>query len=423
MQNVSQLGTKNLVLIGGGHSHVIVLWLFGIKPLAGINLIFISDSSHTPYSGMLPGHVAGFYTHKQCHIDLGYVANLAGAQFFIDRVLGLDLEKRQVFCGSHSPIEFDILSIDIGSTPAILSVPGAKEYAIPAKPVDKFLEHWYKIFYFINSDNTNPENTNPENTGSQSRIYENTLNSDRNSSNLFRLPLAIVGGGAGGVELALSMQGYLQRHYLQRQKFSLGKNNSSIHLFQRDRELMPTFPTSVRGMVKRILQNKGVNLHLGESVCKVEKTTNGYSLTCESGLVVKCDYIFWVTQANAQEWLKEAGLATDKAGFILVDDNLQSISHPGIFASGDIATMVNYHLPKAGVFAVRQGKPLFENLVGSLLGKELKPYKPQRDYLSLIGTGDGKAFATRGKFVLPPSKLIWWWKDFIDRQFMKKFHP
>jgi selenide, water dikinase len=390
---------KNLVLIGGGHSHIIVLWMFLIKPLSGISLTLISDSSHTPYSGMLPGHIAGFYTHKQFHIDLSYIANLAGAEFLIDRVVGLDLEKHQVFCANHLPVEFDILSIDIGSIPATLSIPGAKEYAIPAKPVDKFLEHWHQI-----SKNINPH-TNP-----------NTIN----HTNIFKdgLSLGIVGGGAGGVELALSMQGYFQK-----QKLNFRENDLLIHLFQRDRELMPSFPRSVRKMVKRILQHRGVELHLGESVCQVKKIVEGYCLICESGLVEKCDYIFWVTQASAQQWLKQAGLATDNQGFILVDENLQSLSHPGIFAAGDIATMVNHPLPKAGVFAVRQSKPLFENLVRSLLGKKLKPYKPQKNYLSLIGTGDGKAFATRGKFVLPPSKLLWWWKDYIDRQFMEKFRP
>jgi NADH dehydrogenase FAD-containing subunit len=138
-------------------------------------------------------------------------------------------------------------------------------------------------------------------------------------------------------------------------------------------------------------------------------------------LIIECNKIFWVTQASAPEWIKTSGLRTNEQGFILVDDTLQSPTHPYIFAAGDIATMVNHPRPKAGVFAVRQGKPLFENLQRFLLGKSLKPYKPQQKYLSLIGTGDGRAMAIRGRLILPPHKLLWCGKDWIDRRFMKSF--
>ena len=126
-------------------------------------------------------------------------------------------------------------------------------------------------------------------------------------------------------------------------------------------------------------------------MCQVEP----HEVICESGLTIECNYIFWVTNASAPQWLKAAGLATDEQGFILVGDTLQSQTHPQVFATGDIATMVNHPRPKAGVFAVRQGKPLFENLQRMMLGKTLKPYIPQKRYLSLIGTGDGRAIATR----------------------------
>ncbi|MEL6225370.1 MAG: bifunctional NADH dehydrogenase FAD-containing subunit/selenide, water dikinase SelD, partial [Cyanobacteria bacterium J06627_8] len=128
-----------------------------------------------------------------------------------------------------------------------------------------------------------------------------------------------------------------------------------------------------------------------------------------------------VTQASAPSWLAATGISTSERGFILVNDNLQSLSHPQVFAAGDIATMKNHPRAKAGVFAVRQGKPLFENLTRSLSGKNLKKYTPQKDYLSLIGTGKGKAIATRGWLTLPPSKLLWHWKDDIDRKFMASF--
>ncbi|AFY32443.1 FAD-dependent oxidoreductase [Calothrix sp. PCC 7507] len=389
MQQNLQPIVKELVLIGGGHSHAIVLKMFGIKPLSGVRLTLITIASDTPYSGMLPGHVAGFYSHDECHIDLRTLANFAQAQLYIDKVVGLDLQNNKVICANRPAVNFDVLSVDIGSTPTTISVSGAAEYTIPAKPVSQLLKHWYQL---LESVAANPQAS---------------------------ISIGIVGGGAGGVELALSMQAHLQK--------ILQPENLAIHLFQRQNELMPNHHQSVRCQVKQILTKRGIKLYLGETVCQIEPKNMTPNLErinkvkCESGLTVECNKIFWVTQASAPQWLRTTGLGIDEQGFILVNDKLQSPTHPHIFAAGDIASMVNHPLPKAGVFAVRQGKPLFENLQRVLLGQALKPYKPQKEYLSLIGTGDGRAIATKSVFTLPPHKLLWLWKVWIDRRFMEQF--
>jgi len=372
--------TNNLVLIGGGHTHAIALRMFGMKPLPGVRLTLISDHSHTPYSGMLPGHVAGFYTFDECHIDLRRLAQFAQAQFYIDQASGLDLENHQVLCANHPVVPFDLLSIDIGSTPAIIDVPGATEYAIPVKPVSLFLNKWNQL---VEEFAHNPEKP---------------------------ISLGIVGGGAGGVELAITMQ---RRLVSNPQKIPL-----EFHLFHRGAELMPGHNYWVRHRLQEILMQRGVQLHLQETVCEVLPD----EIRCESGLRVECNYKFWVTQAAAPPWISASGLKTDSNGFVLVSDTLQSVSHPQIFAAGDIATMINHPRPKAGVFAVRQGKPLFQNLwrVGTNQALPL-PYRPQQHYLSLIGTGDGNAIASWGPLGWQ-SPLLWYWKDHIDRQFMHLFN-
>ncbi|MEH2281428.1 MAG: FAD-dependent oxidoreductase [Nostoc sp.] len=391
-QNIQPI-VKNLVLIGGGHSHTIVMKMFGMKPLTGVRLTLISTASETAYSGMLPGHIAGFYSHNECHIDLRPLANFAQAQLYIDTVVALDLKNNKVFCADGLAVDFDVLSIDIGSTPATISVSGAAEYAIAAKPVSQLLEHWRELIEAVGKNPQEP------------------------------ISIAIAGGGAGGVELALSMRSRLHQILHQAQQ---PIQNLEIHLFQRGQELMPNHHQSLRHRLQQVLTKRGIKLHLGESVCKIAPITSRepqevFEIKCESGLKVECNKIFWVTQASAPEWLKNAGLETDEQGFILVEDTLQSQTHPQVFASGDIATMVNHPRPKAGVFAVRQGKPLFENLQRILLGKSLKPYRPQKQYLSLIGTGNGRAIATKGIFTIPPHKLLWCYKDWIDRRFMERF--
>lgn len=410
---------KHLVLIGGGHSHAIVLKMFGINPLPGVRLTLISDVLHAPYSGMLPGHVAGFYDYDECHIDLRSLAEFAGCQILVDRAIAIDLNKNLVICQTCPPINFDVLSVDIGSTPATLSVPGAAEYAIAAKPVPEFLSSW------------------------------NQLISERQNSLQKLLRIAIVGGGAGGVELALNMQSRLGKEegfgnrlcngfngwilrYSERRKREKGRGKKEeeleIHLFHSGAELMQGHNQRVRRRLQEILISRGIQLHLKEKVCavkKIERETNpqfptNYQISCKSGLKLECEIIFWVTQASAANWIRESGLAADSNGFMQVNDCLQSVSHPNVFGAGDIAAMVNYPRPKAGVFAVRQGKPLFENLQQFLLEKPLKPFAPQEQYLGLIGTGNKRAIASRGNFMWE-SRLLWYWKDWIDRQFMQKF--
>ncbi|MBD2039187.1 FAD-dependent oxidoreductase [Microcoleus sp. FACHB-672] len=388
MQEISQPIDQELVLIGGGHSNAIVLQLLGAKPLPGVRITLIANTPHAPYSGMLPGYVAGFYKFDECHINLRKLAQFAGAKLIIDEAIGLDLANNKVLCANSLPVAFDVVSVDIGSTPATISVPGATEFAIPAKPVPQLLESWHRLLEEIIVTPKKPHS------------------------------LGIVGGGAGGVELALAMDARLRQIF---KKTELPADILQIHIFHRDGEIMPSYNRWVRRHLQKILTKRAIQLHLGETVCAVEKQNSSLMIHSESGLSVECDRIFWVTQASAPAWLQDAGLATDERGFIQVNEFLQSVSHPQVFAAGDVATIIQNPCPKAGVFAVRQGKPLYENLRRSLLGESLKPYQPQKQYLSLIGTGTGSAIASRGAWGFGPSPLLWWWKDWIDRRFMAQF--
>ena len=375
---------KDLVLIGGGHSHAIALKQFGMNPMPGVRLTLVTDVSHTPYSGMLPGYVAGLYDFDACHIDLRPLTQFAQVQMIVDRAIGLDGVKNQVLLQGHPPIAFNLLSIDIGSNPAALTVPGAAAHAIAVKPISQFLSHWDQLVAEV------------------TRLPQCPLK------------VAIVGGGAGGVELAFNIQARLLRIFSQAGQPA---SHLEVHLFHRGDRLLPERHPGVSRQVQKLLTQRGVCMHLQQWVTEVKPS----SIHCESGLTVECDRIFWVTQAAAAPWLKASGLATDEQGFILVNDRLQSISHPQVFAAGDIATITHQARPKAGVFAVRQGKPLTENLRRSLRSQPLKSFVPQKDFLILLGTGDQQAIASRGALRLPLHSWLWRWKDSIDQKFMDQF--
>ncbi len=382
MQTSDQPVLRDIVLVGGGHTHVGVLKSFGMKPIPGVRLTLICTDMHTPYSGMLPGYVAGHYEYDDVHIDLSRLAVFAGARLYRDEVIGLDRANSKVLCRHRPPVPYDILSINIGSTPQLTNIPGAAEHAVAVKPIQRFNDRWLALL-------------------------------DRIQHHAGQLTLAIVGAGAGGVELLLAMQFRLRNEL---QKIGRNPDDLTFHLFTNAADILPTHNASVRKRFDQVLAARGVIVHRSAGVTEVFAGR----LQTASGESLIADEIIWVTSAAGAPWLRETGLELNADGFINVTDTLQTVTDSNIFAAGDIANMVNYKLEKAGVFAVRQGPPLTTNLRLAVEGASLQPYRPQRTWLALISTGDQYAVASRGWIDFAGGK-VWQWKDWIDRRFMAKF--
>ena len=382
MQSTSQPILKDLVLIGGGHSHVAVIKSFGMKPMPGVRLTIISRDVHTPYSGMLPGYVAGHYQFDEVHIDLRPLAQFAGARLYHDEALRIDPANKTVICKGRPAVPYDVLSINIGSTPRIGNISGATEFAVAVKPISLFVDRWKQLL-------------------------------DRVVAQAGPHRICVVGAGAAGVELILSIQFRLKKMLEE-----LGRNSEelSYHLVSKSKQIMPSFPYTVAKRFNAILDERGVIVHRGVEATEAEDGT----LILSNGDRLEVDETLFVTAANAAPWLAESGFDVDEHGFVKVNDTLEVLSQPNIFAAGDVAAVVNHPRPKAGVFAVRQGKPLANNLRRVLLQKQPKSFSPQSSFLSLISSGDKYAVASKGIYTVS-GKLLWSWKDWIDRRFMKKF--
>jgi selenide,water dikinase len=382
MQKTNAPIVKDLVLIGGGHAHVSVLKRFGMKPLPGLRITLITRDIHTPYSGMLPGYVAGHYDYDDCHIDLGPLARFAGARLYHAEVDGIDLEKKLVYAQGRPPVAYDILSINTGSRPNSINIPGVDEHALAAKPIDIFLHRWQQLVERV-----------------------------RVTDGPFRI--VVVGGGAGGVELALSTQLRLQNTLR-----AAGKDPGQLHhtLITASDCILQTHNAGVRKRFERIFAEQNIGIKTGARVNEVTADC----VRADDGSSIASDAVIWVTTASSPGWPSQSGLAVDTDGFIKVDKHLQSVSHENVFAVGDVAELRDPR-PKSGVFAVRQGPILAYNLRAAATGKSLRPYRAQKNFLGLISTGNRFAVASRGNWSYE-SSWLWTMKDWIDRQFMRKFN-
>ena len=355
--------TREVVLVGGGHTHVQVLRRMMMEPWEGVRVTVVVDRPVAVYSGMIPGFVAGAYPASDLEIDVWPLARRAGARVIVARATGVDVVEQRILLEGRPPLRYDYASLDIGSTVAGLDVPGVREVALATRPISDFVAAL---------DARLAGKVNPR--------------------------IAVVGAGAGGVELAFTLQ---------------QRTSGTV-------TLVDAHPTPLRGsapsLVKRVRAaalRRGVVLRADTRVVSVASD----HLVAPDG-TIPFDLLVWAAGAAPHPFTGE--LPRDAAGFIRVGDTLQVEGHPTLFAVGDCAAFGPRALPKAGVYAVRAGPVLVENLRAIVAGKPLARWAPQSDFLALLNLGDGTAIGCRNGFSFEGG-WVWRWKDRIDRKFMRMF--
>lgn len=362
--------TRDLLLVGGGHAHALVLRMWGMNPLPGVRVTVINPGPVAPYTGMLPGHVAGHYGRDDLMIDLVRLARHAGARVILDRAVGLDLAARQVALAGREALRYDALSLDVGIGSELPGVPGFADHGVAAKPLGDYAERWAA---FVAAGAPAPR-------------------------------VVVIGAGVGGAELAMA-----SAHRLR----AVGRVPDVV-LLERAGSALPGVGAGARAALLAAMARLGVRLLTGAEVARIEAD----AVVLADGRVLPSDFTLSVAGARPQAWLRGTGLELTE-GFVAVGPTLQS-SDPAVFAAGDCAHLRHAPRPKAGVFAVREAPVLLHNLRASLSGGRMRAFRPQRDYLKLISTGGRGAVADKFGLRLEGGWL-WRWKDRIDQAFMAKF--
>ena len=367
-----------LLLLGGGHSHALALLRLADPPPPPLRITLMSPSELTPYSGMLPGWIAGHYRRGECFINLAALAGRLGIDFVQAAASHVDADSRLVKTECGARIGYDVLSINTGAIPSppFASSGGGGGDAMTVKPIDDFIR-WLSWLEDYRGGKMN---------------------------------LVVVGGGASGVETALAADFRLRRRFGKRPR------EFSIAVAEAGDAILPQHPPPARRRVGDILRARKIEVMCGE---RAESFFNK-ELVFAGGRRIAADKVVFATPAESPKWTQTSGLQLDSRGFVLVNRYLQSVSHAEVFACGDIASHSYCPLPKSGVFAVRQGFPLARNLLALAANRPLIEWMNSPRALSIISIGEKSAVASRGGLVAS-GRWVWRWKDFLDRRFMNKF--
>jgi pyridine nucleotide-disulfide oxidoreductase family protein len=362
---------KRLLLVGGGHAHLAVLRHLALHRRGDLEVTLVTPVSRQLYSGMLPGWIAGHYRLEDCLIDLEPLAAAAGVRLILDRVVAVDAAARVLRPDGSGPLDYDLLSLDVGSETDTAGLEALGDRLLPLRPLEVFLARWPRLL-------------------AQARTQQ-------------AVSLVVVGGGAAGVEVALAARRALSGLTLPAQ----------LHLIASEAGLLGGHAPGVRERARRCATRAGVIVHDQRGV----GTEAGVQLS--DGTLLRADAVIAATGARAPGWLAGSGLALDEAGYILVDAHHRSLSHDDVFAAGDVCSRPDTVLMRSGVHAVQAGPVLARNLLAALAGQPLEAYRPKARPLYLLACGERHAIASWGAWSAE-GRWVWRWKDAIDRRFVAR---
>lgn len=371
------LPSRDLLLIGAGHTNLHVVRMWKMRPIPDVRLTLVSAFSRATYSGMLPGTLAGLYQPDAMSIDLCRFTECCGARLIVDEAIAFEPEIRRVLFADRPPLRYDVASIGIGSVPGQRELWAGNPRVLSIKPMATFMARFEQRLRSLPRGET--------------------------------VRLAIIGAGAGGTEVAFGLEAWLRSRAI----------DAQVSLVDAHSEILSGYTEGTIARARREMARRGITVIPGRRVQSISGEA-GSDVVFDDGTSLPADIVIWATVAAPPPVLANFRLPKADDGFLAVDATLKSVADFPVFAVGDSATIVGEQIPKAGVYAVREGPILWENLNRIFASRELVRYEPQRGFLSLLSTGDGQAIAEYKGFS-GHGRWAWKWKDHIDRKFMKMY--
>uniref|UniRef100_A0A7C4EMF1 Pyridine nucleotide-disulfide oxidoreductase n=1 Tax=Fundidesulfovibrio putealis TaxID=270496 RepID=A0A7C4EMF1_9BACT len=367
---------KHLLLLGGGHAHLTVLANLASYIDAGHRVTLVAPADYHYYSGMGPGMLSGHYRPQECRFHVRKLAERGGAVFIRSRAVRVEPDRNVVHLENGMAVGYDVCSCNTGSlVPPRLAGAGQK-HVFPVKPIENLLAARQYLLDIVEREGRSPR-------------------------------VLVVGGGPAGVELAGNVC----------QLISCGCTETPNVSVAPGRGLLPRAPEKVRRLAYRVLAARGVRIFDGHTAARVDQDTAYLS----GDLRVPCDAVLLAAGVVPQPDWSHFGLAAGPKGGLLVNRNLQSVSHPNVFGGGDCISFQPGELDKVGVYPVRQNPVLHHNLMAALDGRKPQPFtQTQGGYLLVLNCGDGRGILHKG-WLCFEGRAAFWIKDYIDRKFMKMF--
>ncbi len=377
---------KKLLLAGAGHAHIGMLRQISDASLdtSDIDICLVSEQTQTIYSGMLPGWMAGHYQLDDISIDTKSLCARAGVRFIQQAITQVHAASNTVVTDGNDmstgdetladdkalALDYDVLSLNTGADTDIRWLESSAG-VIAIRPLSAFITHWQQILA----------------DAKQSDNYQ----------------LAIVGAGAAATELVMAAQVALQHI----------NNNHQVTLVC-GKQLLSGFNTRFQERVIRQLHRHGIKIVYERAI----DYRNGHLSTTDDSLPMNA--VIAATGVVGAAWTTNTDLQTVDKGFVAVNNLQQSISHPNVFAVGDVATRVDKEVAHSGVHAVHGGAVEDDNLFAYLKGESMQEYQPKARTLYLLSCGDKYAIASWGDWSLQ-GRGLWYLKRYIDKRFVKSY--
>ncbi len=366
--------TKRLVLAGAGYTNLHILKDLIQHHWPNLEVMLITPNTEQIHSCSMSNYLSGYEDKAKCMLNVSEIARAAKAEFVQDKLVNINAACREIVMESGKTISYDVLSLAVGAGIESAYLESDAYKVINARPFEDFIAK-----------------------------YNEMLNSFSRHS---KARIAVLGGGASGLELALITHFRLSR--------LVDIRNIKITLITGD-GFIPNWANDTQLLAKQILFDRRINLVEG----KAYAGKNG--LVLANGDLLPVDFVIVATNVKPLNWFSQCNLSLCKDGFFAINGNYQTLTNRSIFASGDCATRLDFSQPRTAIYAINAASFVSQNVHRRIQEKTLISHNPPKRVIDFVATGYKEALLNWGAFTAC-GYWVWRWKTWRDKKFLQSYN-